>query len=472
MKTPFAYMTCTAVLICSTALFAQTNTPESVPSTTQTAKGGLRWDAGGDIRIQEEMYDDIPGMLGGNYHNYFRLRSRVWGQVENDDFRLNIRFANEFFQTLKPTHDHSYQFPDELFVDNLYLDLNNLFWDRVNIRIGRQDFLGAQGPIYGAGRVLCDGTPADTSRTVYMDAIKATITLDEKNTLDLLGIYNSAYNFLSFGHSHDAAGNTLDRRQLTMLHVPPPTDEMEEYGGGLYFKSREIKEVPFDLYYLFKRETDARLPGGAHVPGRSTHTVGLRVTPKISEALSAEIEGAAQAGEKDNGADCYGYMVYGGLTYSPNLSEKIKPYVTGACYFLSGDKNRGTGDDDNAWNPLWARWPQISELYVYNFMYGAGYWSNLLYPHMQAGVSIGPGHRIGASTGPMFAAVEDDNGGGGGSLYGWLGTLRYDFLLFKGLFNNRGDVFGHVVGEVLDPGDYYASNDTAYFVRWELSLQF
>jgi len=28
------------------------------------------------------------------------------------------------------------------------------------------------------------------------------------------------------------------------------------------------------------------------------------------------------------------------------------------------------------------------------------------------------------------------------------------------------------VGEVLEPGDYYTSNGTAYFVRWELSLQF
>ena len=472
MNIPLTYITCTALISCSTTLFAQTNTTESVPTTTQAAKSGLSWDAGGDIRLQEEMYDNIPGMLGGDFHNYFRLRTRVWGQVENDDFRLHLRFANEFFQTLKPTHDHSYRFPDELFVDNLYLDLNNLFWDRVNVRIGRQDFLGAQGPIYGAGRVLCDGTPADTSRSVYMDAIKATITLDEKNTLDLLAIYNSAENYLSMGHSHDPFGSTYKYRPTTMLQFPPPSYDMDEYGGGLYFKSREIKEIPFEAYYIFKRETDARQPGGTRLPGRSTHTVGLRVTPKLSESLSAEVEGAAQAGEKDNGADCFGYMVYGGLTYSPNLSEKIKPYVTGACYFLSGDKNRGTGDEDSAWNPLWARWPQISELYVYNFMYGAGYWSNLLYPHMQAGVSVGPGHRIGASTGPMFAAVEDNLGGGGGSMYGWLGALRYDFLLFKGLFGNRGDVYGHIMGEVLEPGDYYAGDETAYFARWELSFLF
>ncbi len=471
MNTLLAYITCSALLSCSTTLFAQTNTMTSA-DTTQPSTSNLRWDAGADIRLQNEIYDDIPGMLDGDYHNYFRLRTRVWGQVENDDFRLYLRFANEFFQTLKPAHDHNYRFPDELFVDNLYLDLNNLFWDRVNLRVGRQDFLGAQGPIYGAGRVLCDGTPADTSRSVFMDAIKATIILDEKNTLDVLAIYNSAENYLSMGHSHDPFGNTWNYRPTTMLQFPPPTDDMDEYGGGLYFKSRELQEVPFDVYYIFKRETDARLPWGAHLPGRSTHTVGLRVTPKISEALSAELEGAAQAGEKDNGADCFGYMVYGGLTYAPNLSDKIKPYLTGACYYLSGDKNRGTDEDDSAWNPLWARWPQISELYVYNFMYGAGYWSNLLYPHLQAGVSFGQGHRIGASTGPMLAAVEDDLGSGGGSLYGWLGTLRYDFPLLKNIFGGRGDLFGHILGEVLDPGDYYASDDTAYFLRWELSFQF
>jgi hypothetical protein len=44
--------------------------------------------------------------------------------------------------------------------------------------------------------------------------------------------------------------------------------------------------------------------------------------------------------------------------------------------------------------------------------------------------------------------------------------------LFKNLFGSRGDLFGHILGEVLDPGDYYASDDLAYFVRWEISFQF
>jgi hypothetical protein len=464
-------LACMAALSAITTLLAQTNASE-VATQPPASKSTLSWDGGADLRLQEEMYDDIPGMLGGDYHNYFRLRSRVWGQVENDDFRLFLRVGNEFLHTLKPSHDHSYHFPDELFVDNLYLDINNLFWDRVNVRVGRQDFCGAQGPIYGAGRVLCDGTPSDTSRSVYMDAIKATIILDEKNTLDLLGIYNSADNFLSMGHSHAASGSTYDYRPITTLHVPPPAEDMDEYGGGLYFRSQEIKEVPFEFYYFFKRETDARLPSGAKITGRSTHTLGLRVTPRFSDTLSAELEAAAQAGQKDNGADCTGAMAYGGLTYAPNVDETVKPYLTGACYYLSGDKNRGVNEDDSAWNPLWSRWPQVSNLYVYNFMYGAGYWSNLLYPHLQAGATVGPAHRLSASTGPMCAAVEDDLGGGGGSLYGWLGTLRYDFLICKGIFGKRGDIYGHIMGEVLEPGDYYTSNETAYFVRWELSFQY
>jgi len=471
MKNKNLPLFCLVTLSAATTLLAQSNVTEAAAQPL-TAKSTLRWDGGADLRLQEEMYDDIPGMLDGDYHNYFRVRSRVWGQVENDDFRLFLRVGNEFFHTLKPTHNHNYQFPDELYVDNLYLDLNNLFWDRVNLRVGRQDFLGAQGPIYGAGRVLCDGTPGDNSRSVFMDAIKATIILDEKNTLDLLGIYNSAENYLSTGHSHDPNGATWKYRPVTMLQFPPPTDEMDEYGGGLYFKSREFNEVPFDVYYLFKRETEARLPSGAHLTGRNTHTLGLRVNPRFSDTLSAELEAAAQAGQKDNGADCYGAMAYGGLTYAPNVSDKVKPYLTGACYYLSGDKNRGAEEDDSSWNPLWGRWPQISELYVYNFMYGAGYWSNLLYPHLQAGATVGPAHRVSASTGPLMAAVEDDLGGGNGSNYGWLGTLRYDFLIFKGLFGKRGDIFGHVVGEVLDPGDYYANDETAYFVRWELSFQY
>jgi len=443
------------------------------PQTVQEAKGGLDWDGGAHLRVRQEISDNLPKRINAQGQgvtapndNYLRIQPRVWGQVKNEDFKLYLRVADEFREYFQPRESRNARTPDEVLVDSLYLDLYNLFDDRLDLRIGRQDFYGPNGPVYGAGRVIFDG-----SRTIFMDAIKATVKFDEKNALDLLAIYNSPETEMSWGHPRRRDGSSYKERPLTS--IDPRSKDMAEYGGGLYFRSKEFNEVPFELYYLYKRETKARLPGGVKLPGRVVHTWGARVMPKLTETLSAELEGAVQAGEKDGGASTAGYMGYAGLTYRPLLDGTAKPFFIGSLYYLSGDKDReSAGDNDTGWDPLWARWPQFSEMYVYSFMYGVGYWSNLLYPSLETGVGFAPGHKVRASVGPMYVAVEDDLGGGNGDLLGWLGVVRYDFPLFKNIFGKRGELSGHVTAEVLDPGDYYASDKLAYFLRWEVIARF
>jgi hypothetical protein len=448
------------------------------PTATEAVKPaeakGLDWDAGADLRVRQEVFENVPlGSVAGKTvllppQNWVRTRPRVWGQVKNDDFKLYMRAANETRYYSDATQSSNYRYPEELFLDNLYLDLYNLLDDHLDLRIGRQDFFGATGPTYGAGRVLLDGTPGDGSRTVYMDAIKATVKFDPKNTLDILAIYNSPVNDVNFGRSYVPGGPK--ERVLT------GGAGEKEWGGGLYFKSKEVAQIPFELYYFYKRETKALTArtNRAQPDGRETHTVGTRVMPKLTETLSAEFEGAAQAGQKDSGPATSGYMGYGGLTYKPAVDMKVKPFLTGSIYYLSGDKNQGAGNNDSAWDPLWARWPQLSELFVANNVYGAGggYWSNLVYPSLLAGLDFAPGHKVFSSVGPMYAATEDNLGGGDGNLRGWLGMARYDFPLAKNIFGKRGELYGHVTAEVLDPGDYYNSDRVAYFLRWEINARF
>jgi hypothetical protein len=444
--------------------------PVAVVEGAQPSAKALDVDGGADLRIRQEVLGNMPERDNTFMpdQNYIRYRPRVWGAVKNEDFKLYMRVADEMRSYTTPNVPN-YRWPDEVFLDNLYLDLYKLFDDRVDLRIGRQDFYGPNGPTYGAGRVLCDGTPNDGSRSIFMDAVRATIKLDEKNALDVLAIYNSPENPLAVGRSYPYG---YGDRPLT-----GGKDETE-WGGGLYFKSKEYAEFPFELYYLYKRETKSlttRTTGtgkGSVEDGRDTHTVGARVMPKLSETLSAEVEGAVQAGQKDSGPSTSGYMGYAGLTYKPLVDSTAKPYLTGACYYLSGDKDQGADKNDSSWDPLWSRWPQFSELYVYNTVYGIGYWSNLIYPHVDAGVEIGPGHKVSSSVGPMYTAVEDELGGGDGNLRGWLGMIRYDFPLAKKIFGKRGELYGHVTAEVLDPGDYYTSDQWAYFLRWEINARF
>jgi hypothetical protein len=455
---------------------AASGTPAAAVPEVKTGIEGLDWDGGADVRVRQEAMDNLPvrSPQGGTQanNNYLRIRPRVWGQVKNEDFKLYLRFADEFREYFHPRESRNYETPDEVLVDNLYLDLYNLFGGRVDVRVGRQDFLGAAGPTFGGGRVVCDGTPFDGSRTAFMDAVKATVKFDEKNSLDLLAIYNSPETELSWGHPKKRDGSEYKERPLNSINASGK--DLAEWGGGLYFRSQEIERVPFELYYFYKRETKERLPTGAKLPGRFVNTWGVRVMPKLTEELTAELEGAVQAGEKDGGASTSGYMGYAGLTYKPLTDGAAKPWLTGSVYYLSGDTSRDdAGDNDHAWDPLWARWPQFSELYAYSFFYGVGYWSNLLYPSLEGGISgFAPGHKVRASAGPMYVAAEDDLGGGGGDLLGWLGVVRYDFPLLKNIFGKRGDLTGHLTAEVLDPGDYYASDKLAYFLRWEVIARF
>jgi len=182
-------------------VFAQYNMAETLSkaqAATPVPEGKkLSWDAGGDIRLRQEMWDNLPrGATQSHNESYFRTRVRAWGKVENEDFTLYGRLVDEFraYATTGPRtaagnpRDYA-RLPGEVIPDNLYLDLRDLCWDRLDLRIGRQDLM------YGAGRTIFEGTPMDGSRSFFFDAVKGVLTLDEANTLDVVGFYNSAKTF-------------------------------------------------------------------------------------------------------------------------------------------------------------------------------------------------------------------------------------------------------------------------------------
>lgn len=433
------------------------------------------WILGGDLRVRQEAMDNIPGHPGdpsspyptasGKNLNWIRYRPRLWTGYSGENSGFYFRVADEMRETIvrhgKSRKDCSYSFPDEIVVDNLYLYFNGLWDGLVDVKAGRQDFVDGGRPAFGAGRLLMDGTGYDGSRTSYFDALRLTFHLTEKSTLDVFGIYNDGQNPLRLGHPTPSprAANAID---------PRDSDEMDEFGGGLYYKGRELgDDFPCEIYYVFKRETPFhRL--GERQPGRDTHTVGARLTPRLSETLTAEFEGAFQLGEKDNGADVSGAMGFAGLTYRPVAEAgSPRPFFNASVYYLSGDSRRGAEDRDTSWNPLWGRWPQCSEMLVYGPLYGLGYWSNMTYPSLGAGLDIAPRHRLNAYAGPMFCAVQDGLGGGDEMYKGLLGVARYDFPILR-----EHNLFGHVLAEVFEPGDYYVTDKTAYFLRWELSVAF
>ena len=76
--------------------------------------------------------------------------------------------------------------------------------------------------------------------------------------------------------------------------------------------------------------------------------------------------------------------------------------------------------------------------------------------------------------GPLFAAAQDGLGGGDGHFKGFLSQIRYDFPLwpFERSEGDRFEVFGHVLAEFFNPGDYYETSKPSYFVRWQVTFKF
>jgi len=145
------------------------------------ASSALAFDAGADLRIRQELMDNVPGLPGGGvlssrargaYKNHMRFRPRVWGEVRLDSeesgmFRLYARITDEMRWYVKP-HGNAYTFPDEVILDNLFFEGKGLFDGLFDFAIGRQDIYG----LYGLDHVFVDGTPGDGSRTVYSDMVR------------------------------------------------------------------------------------------------------------------------------------------------------------------------------------------------------------------------------------------------------------------------------------------------------------
>jgi hypothetical protein len=419
------------------------------PDTSSTEESTFTW--GGDIRLRSVYLDNIPLPVGiatrGGANGFQRYRTRLWGEYQaTEDLKIYARIINEF--RTQQEGANSYNPLDEIVIDNLYFDWQAT--DNWNVRIGRQDL------IYGTGKLILDGTPKDGSRTIYFNAIKASYTGFENTTIDFLSMYTTAKDPLAI-HSEDR----------DLVGKGKTSYDGEEVGGGIYLKNNAFEALPFEAYYLIKSGEEAwtNLVTGVQHDANTRHTVGARFMPKFAEDIDGNLELAYQFGE-----DISAYMVDALVT--KRFGGDMKPSLGFGWYHLSGDD--ASTSTDEGWNPLWARWPQYSELYVYSFdAEGAGRWSNVSMPHVD--FTIHPHEKLTTSLllGYLFAPEADSITGDHNR--GFLATLKNSFTLKENLLRTGDKLTGHVLVEALVPGDYYTDSqqdDTALFGRVELSYAF
>ena len=425
--------------------------PAEPPVLDGKAPDRVSFRAGGDLRLRLEAFDDIPirtaepAVTRGGNNSYFRVRPRLFAGIDfGDAASFDARLCDEF--RVRNTGQKSYEWPDELILDRLELSFRNLFDGCVDLSLGRQDVR------LGSGRLFAEGTAKDGSRTSFFDGVRARVRPAEKTTLDLFGFYGTCENDLAIGHEH---------RDLTGL--APGWNGMDEATAGAFFEDLSLPEFGWGAYYVWLRDTAWRTRGGDRVPHEDVHTLGLRLMPRFSEGLSAELETAYQWSNSD-GYDRRAGFATGGLKYEFTPGT----YVSANALHLSGD-DAGT-DRREDFNVLFGRYPWISELLLYGFdADGVGTWHNLAQCWLEGGIAFGEdgAHKIKATVGPVFAPERD--GAGGGRERGWLETILYRFPIAKG---DAGELAGHLFLEVFEPGDYYASDRTAYFFRTELNWAF
>lgn len=448
----------------------------------------LKISAGADFRIRQEIMRNVPGLPGAQGAmmpralrkdiNHLRLRPRVWVQADYANWRLYFRAADEFREYIvkngTPRKRRVYNFPDEIILDNLYLERNGLFDGFLDLKIGRQDLYKSGGSALGLERIFLDGTSYDGSRSTHADMVRITLHPVEKGNLDLVALYDNGRNMFRYGT------RSSRRRPVNIMH-PAGCSEFDEWGGGAIWQHELFEgRLPYCVYTVHKHNESYHTVGYRRIPDKQITTFGLRFKPKITDEISLDIEGAKQIGTIGS-RQAGGWMGYAAVQYSSSKKDWFSPYARFSLYYLSGDRHsHADSDNDTAWDPMWARAPCDSELMQYGTLYGAGYWSNLIHPKLSGGVKFGDRHALSVSAGPMFAAVQDRDGKPGAgdcrTYKGFLSVLRYDFPIWvsanKKSLADRFEITGSLFGELFNPGDYYSTSKPSFFARWEIVFKF
>lgn len=441
---------------------------------------------GADERVRQEYFDHVPNKTAipeyarGGENNYFRFRTRLWMEQDlSQDILFKARTVNECRSWVYPDvserpQKSTSEWPDEWVFDNLYLDARNLLDNSLDLRIGRQELM------YGDGLVVLEGTPGDGSRTLYFNAIKATWKAIPKTEVDVFGIYNESEDELAI--------NSAER---DLSAYPQSLDGVTESGGGLYLKSKYLPALPYESYMIYKREGSwnqnaTKNPDGTYKPPAQSWqtldadrgvienaqvdigTFGFRLMPVLSESIKGTLEAAGQLGQRED-ADIQAFMANATLAKTLNDS-KSKPTLKAAILCLSGDDPATKNDE--GWNPIWARYPQFSDLYVFALDQeeSAARWSNLIAPNI--GFCSSPGKQWMSNISLYYLSSFEGDGAGNGKERGWLAKWRNDLTLKENWFIPKDKLAGHLQIEVLEPGDYYTQDDTSVFLRWEVSYAF
>jgi hypothetical protein len=322
-------------------------------------------------------------------------------------------------------------------------------------RLGRQDLF------YGDGFVIGDGTPLDGSRTTYVNGLLLTSVIPSWS-FDAFVVWN---------RKKDEYLPRINNQYTRLL-------EFNEIATGIVIRRLLDKSAASDYalehYYIFKEEK------GWHKLS-SIHTLGTRLAfPLYRLRLSAEF--AYQAGEApeykfsevDRGLlGAQTILAYGMEGRVNTYIDWPLPVSLAAGYVhLSGD-DPITQNKHEGWNPVLARWPNWSELYLHTLEIegwlqpqeqGFAFWQNLKSQFIELAVTPGPGvtfeaRHLWMSADQHIAIVPVEGEP----------SDRGSLLVLKLSWEAMPRLSGHLLYESFSPGNFYREDaKDASYLRLEL----
>lgn len=413
---------------------------------------GINYDWGFDLRIRAVGTNNLPQPDHREEPRveYLRIRSKLWGKLENDNIEAYLRIGNEPFYFRTPSALKGMRrFPDVLFIDNVYLNFKNLFNDFVDVKIGRQDIWDL-----GSERIMLDGTSGDGSRSFYYDAIRATFKFENQRTLDLLGIYNTNHDWMpSLGNDHPSP------KPANAYDFNTNGEVQDEWAIALYWKDRSCDELPWDVYYFFKGEQRGSRYAHSFINEDRNHfytqTFGLRLQPQLTETIKSDLELALQWGDEN----LFAGMAYGALHWKPWSSNEnhFEPQLSVACLYYSGDTDGPRGN--HAWHSLFNRASYIGD--VPGGMYDSYDHTNLLYPHLTFKFTPAEHMKFSTSCGPMYApAAEDYENKTYGHYRGFFANVYYEINVGEYTDEEWFQPFTiSFLGELMTKGNWFEDED-------------
>jgi len=414
----------------------------------------LTW--GMDWRWREEYYHNartlggyVPG-YSDNEHHYQRYRTRLWATISPaPELDFDGGAVWEFRTYLEPQSEPFFT-PNEIFTERLAVRLKEL--GPFQLTVGRQNLH------FGNRWLIWDGTPRDGSRTDCFDAARLTWTWPGLHiAVDV--IY---FDLRADSDSRLPRVNPYEGYRYLI--------EQNERGLILYVQNRALPDTQLDAYGIYRHqspvpyteETDFASDGG------DGYLFGARAEGRFSECWRYRTEFAVELGRK-NARGMTAFGINSQLSYC--LNDAWNNTFRIVHEYLSGDDPDSPTDE--GWDPMWGRRGSWSSLMVQTLRVEngdrPGYWTNL--QRVGTGWGVQPTRRAEMQWDYMavFANSNPLRGQPGYSANG-----RFRGHLFAGLlkFTINQHLAGHLRGECLLPGDYYADDrrHAAFLFRAELLL--